>query len=221
MRAVAIAVAILFGFGCAQTGGRPAPSEREVAAKRPSAAGLIAADVPPPSPGWTDPVDFLALREAYGARIDFRARCEDGEAAKAAAEALVAQRFDEVVDLTSDPLRRCPVWSQLHLWRSAALRQLGRNIEADLHRRWFVSLTDSILASGDGKTAQTAYVTISTTEEYAVLTRLGLEPKQQALINGPPMLDLITAVDTSGRSVSVYFDPAWHFVRLIHEVTGE
>ena len=221
MRAIAVAALILIGSGCAHTRGAQPPAPSSAAAKRPSSAELIPADVPPPSPGWTDPVDFLALREAYGARTDFRARCEDGDAAKAAAEALVAQRFEEVVDLTSEPLRRCPVWAQLHLWRSASLHSLGRKIEADLHERWFFGLTDSILASGDGKSTQSPYVTISTTEEYAVLTRLGLEPRQQSLINGTPMLDLITAVDRSGKSVSVYFNPEWHFVRLIHEISGE
>ncbi len=180
---------------------------------------LTPADVPAPLPAWSEQVNFIALREAYGARADFGERCEDRDVSGKASAALVAHRFDDVVDLTGPALDRCPVWIQLHLWRGAALRSLGRESEADLHKRWYLGLTDSILASGDGRSAETPHVTISIIEEYAVLSRLGLEPKQQSLTAG--MLDLIDATDQSGKHVSVYFNPKWHVIRLLHQVTGE
>ena len=214
MRWAAAGLAALCAWGCAQIpAASPVPSP-----SAPSIETLIPADAPAPAPKWSDDVDFLALREAYGARLDFAERCEAVEA-RAAGAALVAHRFEEVVERTGPALERCPVWSQLHLWRTAALLQLGRRSEAEVHKRWFLGLTQSILDSGDGKTVETPYVTISTGEEYALLTRLQLEPKQQFLVNGPPMLDLIQAVDESGKEVAVYFNPAWHFVRLMHTIS--
>jgi len=220
MRWIVVAAAILLGSGCARQPAPPTPDARSRAEEAGSSGlpALIPADVPAPSPAWSDPVDFLALREAYGARADFGARCEDREVSGKASAALVANRFGEVVDLTGSALARCPVWIQLHLWRTAALRALGRQTESDLHKRWVLGLLDTIFASGDGKTSQTPYVTISTTEEYAVLSRLGLTPQQQFLTGD--MLDVIVATDESGDRVSVYFNPKWHFIRLLHEVKG-
>src|SRR5262245_25369514 len=40
---------------------------------------LIPAEVAPPTPAWDSDVDFAALRQAYGARTDYRERCEDWE----------------------------------------------------------------------------------------------------------------------------------------------
>jgi hypothetical protein len=47
------------------------------------------------------------------------------------------------------------------------------------------------------------------------LSRLGLQPEQQLLGDG---LDIITAIDESGNHVTIYFNPVWHFVRLLHQV---
>jgi len=210
VRPAAAVLAALCALSCVQ----PPPTASSRVPAPPSAEGLIPADSPAPMPKWSDRVDYLALREAYGARVDFGDRCEAMEIGKRAATALVEQQYDEVIVATAAGLDRCPVWPQLHLWRAVALQSLGRGVEADVHKRWFFGLTQSILDSGDGKTAQTPYVTISTGEEYAVLTRLGLQPTGQALIAGERMLDLLTAVDESGRETQIYFDPAWHFVRL-------
>lgn len=185
-------------------------------------SNLIDASVPPPRPNWTDEVDFLALREAYGARTDYGERCEDSEVAHEASSALNREAFLEVVELTRNPLERCPVWAQLHLWRGAALFSLGRDAEGEVHKRWFLGLTDSILDSGDGKTAETAFRTVSIPEEYAVLARLGLKRESQALIDdGPGMVDVITATDEDGRARTVYFNPSWHFIRLINQIQAQ
>ena len=80
-------------------------------------------------------------------------------------------------------------------------------------------LTQSILDSGDGKTPETPYVTISVLEEDAALARLGLEKRSQALVSSPAMLDLVTAADQTGNITSIYFNPSWHFIRLVHRVS--
>lgn len=223
MTALALALLALVSMSCAPA---QAPHMTRISRAEPLPQAeqsselpeLIPASVAPPAPGWMEDVEFLALREAYGARADFADRCEVQEVASRASTALVNRDFDEVVAVTSAPLDRCPVWAQLHLWRMAALRSLGREEEADVHKRWFTGLIQSVLDSGDGKTPETPYVTISISEENAVLARLGLKKQSQALV-GSPMLDLVTATNEDGKTVTVYFNPWWHFIRLFHQVS--
>lgn len=213
----------LLAVGCARPQVLEMAEETDAAATSSSSESapmqeLIAASVPPPRPAWSDEVDFLALREAYGAREDFEERCDDAKIIKSASAALAEESFLEVAELTRAPLEACPVWVQLHFWRAAALFSLDREAEGEVHKRWFLGLTDSILASGDGKTPETPFITISISEEYATLARLGLTARSQALISGPSMLDLITAEDESGKTRSVYFNPSWHFIRLFDRI---
>ncbi len=111
-------------------------------------------------------------------------------------------------------LDRCPVDIRAHHYTGIALTKLGREQEGQDHFRWAEGLMDSIVASGDGKTPETAYVTISVAEEYDALYFFGLERKSQALVSGPIMCDLITALNDKGEEVSIYFNPAAHFARL-------
>lgn len=68
-------------------------------------------------------------------------------------------------------------------------------------------LLQSILASGDGKTAATAWVVIEISEEYALLDHLGFKKDSQALINeSGKMYDRFAVKDAAGKSSEVYFD---------------
>lgn len=73
---------------------------------------------------------------------------------------------------------------------------------------------ESILSSGDGKTPETAYVTVSVSEEYDVLFLFGLEPTGQVLIPGEVLVDELTATNEQGEEFTIYFNPAAHFFRL-------
>lgn len=232
MRSAILALGALFMIGCATDGAGPAPGGASGSGGTRSGEGtasgaetgdagldglppLIPESVDPPAPKWGDSIDYGALREAYGPRADFDSRC-DASVQQPVARALVEKRFEDVVELTQLPLERCPVFAQLHLWRAKALLDLGRTVEADVHRAWFLGLTQSVLDSGDGRTPETPYVTIAVWEEYATLMRLGLAPVGQALVGEPRMLDLLTVEGEDGDRQSLYFDPEWHFIRLMH-----
>lgn len=154
------------------------------------------------------------MREIYGRRVDFDERCAHQTKARDASEALVAGNYELVLVLTDDLLKECPVDADFHLWRGAALFSIGRDSEGELHKRWYLGLIQSILDSGDGTSAESAYVTISTGEEYSTLSYLRLTPQQQFLVEGPPMVDAISVEDESGEQSTVYFNPALHFLRL-------
>ncbi len=61
--------------------------------------------------------------------------------------------------------------------------ELGQKESADFHKFVLDGLMDSIGNSGDGKSSETAFITISTDELYAFLQLAGLEVLRQALVN--------------------------------------
>lgn len=212
-----VAIAALASFACASPATKPtseAPTVDQGNASPQIAFLLIPADVTPPVVEWSDPVDFGELRILYGRRRDFGARCEHPPEREQAFAAMRAQDADKILELTESLLARCPVDPLLHYWRATALASMGLEDEAEVHRRWVLGLFDSILATGDGKTMKTPFVTISIYEEYELLSYLGLTSKQQALVGGDVALDRIVAARQDGSEVTLYFDPALHFLRL-------
>jgi len=69
------------------------------------------------------------------------------------------------------------------------------------------------LATGDGKTPQTAYVTISIPEERAILNFLRLTMVSQALVNDH-YRDRFETVSQEGIKQVIYFFPEAHYARL-------
>jgi hypothetical protein len=130
------------------------------------------------------------------------------------AEYINAENWNEAAAIGQTWLAQCPVDMRAHYYTAIALEETGNEVEAGHHLRWAKGLMDSLVASGDGKSPKTAYETISVAEEYDALYFFGLEKKSQALVSGPIMCDLITATNEGGEEVSVYFNPAAHFVRL-------
>src|SRR5262249_3099883 len=61
--------------------------------------------------------------------------------------------------------------------------KLGNEAAAGRERETMRGLIDSILASGDGTSEQSAFVVVQIAEESSVLRALGLRPSNQALIH--------------------------------------
>lgn len=168
-----------------------------------------------PPPDWSAPVDFGHLRAAYGERADFFQVCENGRSERTWFELVSNARWEDVLTLSRAWLSHCPVDIDAHLVTAAALTKLSRENEAEPHTRWFRGLVGSVLASGDGRTPETAWVVISVAEEYSVLRALRLDIKKQALVEHK--IDALTVESPSGTG-TVYFDPAAHFRRLTREL---
>jgi hypothetical protein len=72
-----------------------------------------------------------------------------------------------------------------------------------------------ILATGDGKSADTAYKVGSVADEYAILRILNLQLRSQSLITGKKPYDRIDAVDrATGETRAVWFDISRFFGRM-------
>jgi Domain of unknown function (DUF4919) len=162
---------------------------------------------------WSAPANFGQLRHDYGWRDDYNAVCVAGRPSKELADSVVAREYQKTVELTAGWLQKCPVDIGAHLYRSFALAGLGRNAEATTHKKWVKGLLDSIFASGDGKTAETAYVTISVPEEYAVVGSLNLRVKSQGLLTNP-LRDALTVTAEDGSERTIFFNPEAHFARI-------
>jgi Domain of unknown function (DUF4919) len=191
-RALALAVLGLAATAC-QTGGDGGPR-----------AGAVAWDDPSP--------EFSRMRAELGERDDFSALCERDRPLRALFDAANQERWERVLDLSLPWLDQCPIDIDAHLLSAVALQKLGRPEEADPHRRWYRGLVESILASGDGRTPESAFVVISVAEEYSVLRALRLERESQALLDGG--IDALQVEAEDGAESTVYFNPAAHFRRL-------
>jgi hypothetical protein len=190
------------------------------AAPAPPGLALLPADTPPPAVALTDTdVDFDALRIAYGRRLDYHQRCEQSLPAKAWNDAQAAKDAAKAYGIASTWLVTCPVVEVAQMWAFVSAKSLGDEAKADMHLRWVRGLIGSVMKTGDGKTPETAFKTISVAEEYAVINALRMHTEQQALVMKPVPLDKMTVRPTSGgEQVVLYFNPELHFARLAHDL---
>ncbi|HEY6347942.1 MAG TPA: DUF4919 domain-containing protein [Candidatus Angelobacter sp.] len=95
-----------------------------------------------------------------------------------------------------------------HFVEYIAYREMQNEALSNFHHSVFTGLMKSILDSGDGQSTKTAYVVISTQEEYVLLNVRGLRPgKQSVLHEGGHNYDLLEATDSkTNQAVKLYFN---------------
>jgi hypothetical protein len=154
-------------------------------------------------------VDFTALRYAYA---------ESGlynpyDADQATMKQSMVKSFTEkdcanALKLAQTLLEKNYLNIDSHI-ASALCHESAKQAEpAKHHHAMARGLINSIMASGDGKTVETAFAVIAIDEEYRVLSMLGLRKTRQALVakNGHKF-DALTAIDDkSGGSMTLYFN---------------
>ena len=89
-----------------------------------------------------------------------------------------------------------------------SLKHLGRQADADKEQAMLVSFFQSIMKSGDGKSAKTAWFTVNVHEEYLVIRLLlGMNLKSQSLSNQDGhSYDVMTVMDNSGKESTLWFN---------------
>jgi hypothetical protein len=151
-------------------------------------------------------VDFKELRLAYTETKDYGPYGGDAEARKNMFAALKANEYDKALERATAILGRNYVDIMGHFGSFVAHRELGHADLATYHRFVFEGLLNSIKNSDDGKTMETAFVVISTDEEYALFNYLGLRPTDQALIKEKGhSYDKMTALDPNTNQTVVYY----------------
>ena len=152
-------------------------------------------------------VDYTALRTAYAASehddpVGFSMEQNIGLMMKA----MIDGDCDKALATTDKVLKESFINILAHLVRSECLNQKGELARAAREDTIIGGLRDSILVSGDGASAKTAFVVVTLDEERFVLSTKGLEETQQALIQDDGhSYDLIEGKAKDGTKRSVYF----------------
>ncbi len=128
-------------------------------------------------------LDFKDLRLAYTETSHYSPYGSDKESQKAMFAAIKASQWDEVLKQSAATLDRNYLDINAHFGAFLANQGKGVTEKAEFHKFVARGLLDSILNSADGKSMDTAFVVISTDEEYALFSALGLRVTAQALIN--------------------------------------
>jgi uncharacterized protein DUF4919 len=153
-------------------------------------------------------VDFVKLRDAFGEWLCGDKVNTDAPNRDAMIQAFESKNYAKAVELIEVVLNYEFVNRGLHLAAEDAYRQLGNQTKADFHKTIAHKLLHAVLASGNGKTAETAYRVLDVSEEYFVMRELGYGAHGQALLSqGNKHYDLLMGTDgDSGKDVKVYFD---------------
>lgn len=153
-------------------------------------------------------LDFKELRLAYTDTADYKPYSSDRDSRQKMFAALNAKEYDHVLEYAEKLLAQNYLDLNAHFGAVIAHRELGNADKAALHKFLFDGLIASIEKSGDGKSPGTAFVVISTDEEYVLLNWLGLRATDQSLVNqGGHSYDLMKAVNSrTNETVSYYFN---------------
>jgi len=132
----------------------------------------------------------------------------DKDSRKQMFAALQARKYDKVLENAQKILAGNYMDINGHFGAMVAHRELGHIDQAAYHRFVCEGLINSIKTSGDGKSTDTAFVVISTDEEYVLFNWLGLRPTGQVLVNEKGHnYDKMTVVDPkTNQTLTFYFN---------------
>jgi hypothetical protein len=156
-------------------------------------------------------VDFTALRYAYAESAQYNPYDpNDAELYKFMVNAMNAMNARDCTSAMKHAhaiLEKNYVRINAHIASAICFRQLNQTQQAEHHDAMARGLMDSILASGNGATAQTAFVVIAVDEEYSAIAKLGLKSVRQRLLkNDGHRFDVLDVTDTAGRTSILFFN---------------
>lgn len=153
-------------------------------------------------------VDFKALRLAsVDSDADDAGAEADTDEYKKAATAFSNEKFKDAVSAGEKALKSGYLDIRTHLLLALANQKLKNTEKYEFHKAVYLGLVNSILKSGDGKSAQTAYVVIAVAEEYAILDALQLRRGSQSLQSKDGhQFDVLSATDANGKAVTLWFN---------------
>jgi len=168
-------------------------------------------------------VDFAALRYAYAESAQYSPY--DSDTATLTQSMMTAYRAKDCAGATNHAqalLEKNYVRINAHIVSTICHRQLAQARPAAHHDAMARGLINSILGSGDGKTAETAFVVIAVDEEYSTLSRLGLKSVRQRLVkNDGHQFDVFEVTDEAGRTSTVFFNVDRPLAWLGRQIKGQ
>ena len=151
-------------------------------------------------------LDFTALRMASAARLA-KMDTSDPELRKKMFDALHHDQWAAVIETGNQVLAQNYLDIDAHMFVAFAYDKTRQPEKAAPHRAMGDGLMKSILASGNGRSFETAFVVISVDEEYAVLKHYRLASTKQSLVTaGKHSYDVIKAETREHEEATVYFN---------------
>lgn len=236
---VSLAVMALFATGCAakQT---PAKSGEEATAQPPPAEETVAPE-PPFKASFTVPevdgayyeqsltklaggnvaaistVDFVRFRFSF---IKWFKKGIPDQLEEALGTALANEDHGAQVAVCDQILSYDFTDIQAHILKSMAQEAMGE--DDTFHTEMAKALLDSILATGDGRTMETAFHVAQVKEEYALIHVLGLSREAQSLLSaGDHSFDRLECTNDEGHRFEIYFDISEHMAHMMSMFSGQ
>lgn len=120
--------------------------------------------------------------------------------------ALAQKNYEEVIKIAESVFAKNFVEVNAHMAVQIAYQETGNTERAQFHKYMTDGLLSSIKSSFDGKSKETAFQVISTSEEYGLMRSLGLRPIKQALLEDKGhMFDAITVIDPQTNQESILY----------------
>jgi len=133
--------------------------------------------------GGDTSIDYGRLRLSYMDSPEYKQVKDTSKEEKGMESALGQKNFAEALKDAEVVLGSEYVNMDAQFVAYVANKELGSTDKAEFHRTVFRGLVDSIMKSGDGKSADKAWVVISVHEEYVILRVLGFKPGDQSLMH--------------------------------------
>ena len=153
-------------------------------------------------------IDFKQLRFSYMESPERHAARDADKQKKEMFEAIKKKDYKKAIQNADVVLESEFVDLDAHNVEQIAHRELREEERAAFHKAVVQGLLSSIMDTGDGKSAETAYIVISVHEEYVVLQVLGLRPSGQSVLrqNGHSYDVLEAKKQDSDATVKLYFN---------------
>lgn len=158
--------------------------------------------------GGAAAVDFTTLRYAYAGSSQYNPYdAKESELRALMQKAYEDKNYPEAIKQAQAILDSDFVNIDAHIISDLSFRRLNQPQQAKYHEQMVRGLIQSIAASGDGKTPETAFVVISISEEYSLLFVRGLKKVKQALRRaGDHRYDQMSVEDKSGGKDEIFFN---------------
>ncbi len=117
------------------------------------------------------------------------------------------EKYSEALMIADSIFTKNFVDINTHLYCGYIYRKIGDDENSNLHYNIYDGLIHSIIASGDGKSPKTAFLVISTDEEYIILEHFQMQHLEQWLSHeGVYDFDVMRAKTQDGKEYEIYFN---------------
>jgi hypothetical protein len=155
-----------------------------------------------------DGADYHSLRMAYVHTEDYNPYAQDAESIGQLRTALSDGAMDAALDAVSQLLEQNYLDIEAHMAADYIYTMLEQHDQSGYHRAFAKGLIQAVLATGDGRGFDTAFIVLGISEEYTVLRVLGLVPGRQRLVEHEGhWFDILDGQQRdSGAAFELYFN---------------